>query len=349
MSKASHSSAVAVAATALGILIGYGMRPTLAQVGTPPPPTTPQLAIDIGALGYVPNGQTLFRSSYDSGKLTVGTQFFPRLWYKFGTGSGEAPTIQFQQWTARTGATYKVFTNTLQPVGDLFDPRLKLNKDVEYYIEVSASNQTSAHFALEVRPALDAFQNDGGDSEQNATNLGTLNNVLTHTHQFYTYFDRVAPDLNGSSTTPRPLAPNFQSPNPAVAKAYYSFALPQPSSIQVFTFNQDADTYLVHLKGQSNSTVVQGGSSFLLPQAGTYILEIVDRFTSVSGTNQIRDSHSENFENQSFELKVLNPQSPPPTSPGNPSPGNSGGTGSSSLGPPPTPQCTIIGTQRIVC
>jgi hypothetical protein len=209
MLKALNLIAEAFTGAIVGIVIAAGTPPAHADpVGTPPP-TSPTLAIDIGSLGNVPNGQTLFRSTYDSGKLFVGTQFFPQLWYKFSTGSGEAATMQFQHWTAQTGAAYKVYDHNLHLVGDLTDPGLKISKNIDYYVEVSADHPTSAHFALEIRPALDAFQNDAGDSEQSATNLGALNNVISHAHQFYTYFTRTAPDLNGSSTTPGSLAPIF--------------------------------------------------------------------------------------------------------------------------------------------
>jgi hypothetical protein len=90
--------------------------------------------------------------------------------------------------------------------------------------------------------------------------------------------------------------------------------------------------------------VVHGGNTFALSQAGLYILEIVDRFTSVSGSVEFRDSHAENFEGQSFELKLLNSQNPPPTNPGNP-----GGIERSSLGAPPTSPCVQIGSQQIGC
>jgi hypothetical protein len=153
MSNASNSIAETIARAVLGIVVAAGTHSALADtVGTPPPPTSPTIAIDIGSLGNVRNGQTLFRSTYDSGKLFVGTQFFPRLWYKFDTGSGEAATMQFQHWTAQTGAAYKVYDQNLHPIGDLSNPVLQISKNVEYYVEVSADHPTSAHFALRFVP-----------------------------------------------------------------------------------------------------------------------------------------------------------------------------------------------------
>jgi hypothetical protein len=185
--------------------------------GTPPPPTSPTIATDLGSFGFVIPGQTLFHSSYDSGKLFVGTPVFPRLWYKFDTGAGEARILQFRHWTEWTGASYKLYDGSLQFVGNFADPGLILSPTVQYFLEVSADHPTTAHFAFEIRPALDQFQNDAGDTEQNATSLGKLSIIINHTHDFYTYFTRNDPDMNGASTTPGPLTPNFQSPDPAVS------------------------------------------------------------------------------------------------------------------------------------
>jgi hypothetical protein len=334
-------------ATVLGVAICAGSASGRADgpIGTPHPPTDPTLAVPLGIFGLVLPGQTLFHSTYDSGKLFVGTQFFPRLWYKFSTGSGEANTMQFHHWTAASGANYKVYDQNLQFVGNLPDPGLQLSKTKEYYIEVSANAPTWAHFAFEIRPATDAFQNDAGDSEQNATDLGVLTKVIKHQHPFYTYYTRAQPDLNGNSTVPSILAPDFQAPDPAVSRAYYSFSLPRPSTVQVFTFNQDADTYIIRRRGTSDWTVVQNGAMFTLSSVGTYTLEIVDKHTSVAGLVEVRDSRIENFESQSFELLVTDSQDPPPANPPNPP----GGVEVSPLGPAPTPSCVIIGTQRIGC
>ena len=311
-------------------------------VGTPPPPTSPTIATDLGNFGYVIPGQTLFHSTYDSGKLFVGTPLIPRLWYKFDTGAGEARVLQFRHWTASTGASYKLYDGSLQFVGKFDDPGLVLSQHVQYYLEVSADHPTSAHFAFEIRPALDQFQNDGGDSVQNATSLGKLSVIINHAHDFYTYFTRNDPDLNGSSTTPGPLTPNFQSPNPAVSKAYYSFQIDQRASIQVFTLNPDTDTYVVTDAQSSIVAVVQNRGTFEVPHPGTYVLEVVDRFTQVSGTNQIRNARIENFEHKTFELRVLNPQpAPAPPTPG------TGGTEQSSFGDSPRGPCVRIGSQPI--
>lgn len=314
-------------------------------IGSPHPPTDPSIAIELGVFGLVLPRQTLFHSTYDSGKIYVGTQFYPRQWFKFSTGSGEADTMQFRRWTAASGALYKVYDQNLQFVGNLNDPGLQISKTKQYYIEVSADHQTWAHFAFEIRPAVDAFQNDGGSSEQNATDLGTLTNVLNHRHPFYTYYTRGEPDLFGSSETPGVLTPNFQAPDPGVSRAYYSFNLPRPSTIQVFTFNQDGDTYIIRKRGTSDWTVVQNGATFDLTSAGTYTLEIVDKHTTVSGNVEARDSRIENYENQSFELLVKNAQNAPPTNP----PSQPGAPEVSPLGPPPNPSCVIIGNQRIGC
>jgi hypothetical protein len=62
----------------------------------------------------------------------------------------------------------------------------------------------------------------------------------------------------------------------------------------------------------------------------------------VSGTSQIRNARIENFEHQSFEFRLLNPQPGPSTPP----PENKQPE-VSRLGDPPRGSCVIIGTSRI--
>jgi hypothetical protein len=293
----------------VGALIVFSFESIVLADEPPAPPTDPSIAVDIGVLGIVPPGQNTFRSTYDSGRFYVGTKYFPQLWYKFSSSNGEAPYMQFRRWADPAQgpypakSSYRLYNLQRQLLGDLTDTSIPISPGATYLIAITAPAQASAHFALEIRPALDRFSNDGGRSQQMATPLGVLDSVINHAYQFYTYFTRASPNFNDTSPKPGVLAPNYNSPDPAVSHVYYSFDLLKNSEIELATVNGNDDSFISHPKGATNGTVIKGRGNISL-ESGTYILEIFDGRTSIIGNVGGRDSTAETFENRTFQLKI---------------------------------------------
>jgi hypothetical protein len=310
----------------------------------PPPPTIPQRAIDVGIIGIVLPGKVLFHS-YDTGLQYVGTGPFPSIWYKFQVGTGDSRAIGINSSFATGpdfGASYTLYDNNLTPLG-AFNRNLILTTGT-YYIQVTASQQTKFHFGFSGRPAMTFFKNDAGRTEAAALALGTLGLVTQHTNDFYTYYDRQDINPGSASTTPGEMVPNFSSPDPVVQSEFYSFDLGVASPVTVHSISQHDDTYVIYPRGGSPYAVLKGDQTATL-QAGSYILEIFDKDTQVSGGGSslvaFRDPHVENYEHHIFELRIYQVAPSPPSNPNTPE--------VSPLGPPPTPSCIIIGSQRIGC
>jgi hypothetical protein len=294
--------------------------------------------------GLVPAGKSLF-PSYDSGTQTVGTPFFPRIWYRFGIGNGEAlGTDLAGSVVTSTGfnASLALFDGQQRPLGQFNAPHTLTSGT--YFVEVTANQPTKYHFGVVGFPTKKNFKNDAGRSEDTALSLGTLLKATTHTNDFYTFFDRPEVSPTGPATSGE-LTPNFSAPDPQVQTEFYSFELASASTMQVLTIGPDDDTFIIHARGDSKTSVLKNGATAQF-SAGSYILEILDKLTQASGgggtTAIFRDPHAENYEHHTFEL-LLTEMGPVPSNapPGQPE--------QSSLGSPPHSQCIQIGTQRIGC
>jgi hypothetical protein len=328
----------------ISFLFAVAAAPTAMSQEPPPPPTSPTSAIPMALFGLIPQGKSLF-SSYDTGTQTVGTPFFPRIWYRFSIGNGEAlGTDLIGSFVTSTGfdASLALFDGQLKPLGQ-FNTGHTLTSG-SYFVEVTANQPTKYHFGVVGVPTKKNFKNDAGRSEDAALPLGTLLKATTHTNDFYTFFDRQEVSPTGPAT-PGELTPNFMAPDPQVQTEFYSFELASASTMKVISISQDDDTFIIHARGDSKTSVLKNGSTAQF-SAGSYVLEIVDKLTQVSGgggtTAIFRDPHAENYEHHTFELLLteMGPVSSNPT-PGQPE--------SSSLGSPPKGQCIQIGSQRIGC
>jgi hypothetical protein len=142
--------------------------------GIAPPPTTPDLAIDLGTLGFIDKNTHLFRS-YDSGVSGVGTSLVPQAWYKFSIVE-QWPTKTSLRGSLATGpnynASYTVFDKDSKPVGDLSS--VGVLPSGSYYLKITAPSQTRYHFGLVASPSIASFKNDAGHDQASALSLGTL-------------------------------------------------------------------------------------------------------------------------------------------------------------------------------
>jgi hypothetical protein len=107
------------------------------------------------------------------------------------------------------------------------------------------------------------------------------------------------------------LPPDFQHPYAAVSQSFYSFDVQKTSQVTILSLNTplfaNSETYIIYPKGQAKYQILKKNSTLSL-DAGSYILEIVDRLTQVNGGGSeilvTRPPNAENYENYGFELRV---------------------------------------------
>jgi hypothetical protein len=272
-----------------------------------PPPTTPGLAWEMPFLGQMDPSDHLQRS-FDSGKQGVGAAPWSEYWYKFtlvtppqgnGTGLTGFVATGFQ-------STITVLDNNLHPLGPI-NASGKLHNG-NYYIHVTAPGHTFFHFGVVAIPPIADYPNTAGHTEATATNLGTLQKVISHGSSFYTYFTRIDPPID--STTQGSLAPNFgqPNPNPPLQTDFYTFQVTTPGPVRLTSnsgpFGEpitDGPKYIVKFPNGEKAVWSTNQTKDLV--VGTYLLQVVDQRTQVaSGNVTVRNAQFEDFELYTFEL-----------------------------------------------
>jgi hypothetical protein len=251
--------------------------------------------------------------SYDSGKQPIGSPPFTEYWYKFtfvtapqGSGSG---LTGFVATGSAFQATITVLDANLHPLGPI--NALGKLQNGNYYVHVTAPGPTSFHFGAVAPPPIEDYPNSAGHTEATATDLGTLQRVITHSSSFYTYFTRINPQPD--STAIGSLAPNFgaPNPNPPLQTDFYTFKVSTPGPVRLTSNSspfgepvRDGPKYV--LKAPNGGRNPWGNNQILQLTAGTYGLQVVDQRTQVAGDVTVRDPKFEDFELYTFEL-LLNP------------------------------------------
>jgi hypothetical protein len=278
--------------------------------GTPPPPTTPDLARRIGDLGTMDRA-TNREKSFDSGQQWVGTQFFPSWWYRFNMTAPPSGSLLFSVVCTGPsyGATITVLDNRQNVVGQVSGTNPPNLRNGDYYLHVTAPSHTKFRFGVIAPPPLSQYPNDAGRTSEIALDLGRLNKVIVHANNFYTFFNRQTIDCGSSSSEERPLEPDFNdpNPNPPVQMDFYRFTLPKAGPVKLFNagswIGSHGPTYII--QPSNSNPAVWSDKQTLDLEGGTYLLKVLDQLTQASGgaSNPIfRDPHAENIEPYQFEL-----------------------------------------------